>query len=222
MAYKKFKSNKNKYTKITRFVAPTVAKPKPRLPWLHKKRYYIPLYVIALTAIVMLLALPLLPQIQSIAQDITKNNSTLAAVAPPTFKPPDVDVPTDGSWLIIPKAGVKLPIVEGQDLSVLNKQVGVWHQTGTTKNNYVIAGHRLQYHRTVNQSLYHLDRMIVGDAGIYVVLNGKPQRYKVVETKVVDKYSIQILDPTVKPRLTIYTCNDFFNQRRLTVIAVPI
>jgi len=195
---------------------------QPRLPWLHKRRYYIPLLIIAIAGMLISLSLPFLPQVQSVAQDTTTQHPALAKVVPPSFRPPDVDLPTTGSWLVIPEAGIKLPIIEGADLSVLNKEVGVWHQTGTVANNYVIAGHRLQYHRTVNQSLYHLDRLKVGDTGIYVILNGKRYQYKVEESKVVDKYSVEILDPTAEPRLTIYTCNDFFNERRLTIVATPL
>lgn len=195
---------------------------KPLLPWLHRKRYYIPLYAASALVIVGLLSLPFLPQAQSVAQDITAKNTVLATIAPPSFKPPNIDIPSTGSWLVIPKAGIKLPIIEGNDLSVLNKQVGVWHQTGDLDHNFVIAGHRLQYRRSVNQSLYHLDRLTAGDSGVYVVRYGIPHEYRVQETKIVSKYSVEILDPTSEPQLTMYTCNDFFNQRRLTVVATPI
>ncbi len=194
----------------------------PKLPFLHKKRYYIPLLALAITAILFLLALPLLPQAQSAAQNYTTNHPAVAKLVPKSFQPPDLGVPITGNWLVIPKASIKLPIVEGASIDVLIKEVGVWHQTGDIGHNYVIAGHRLQYYRTVNQSLYHLNLLQVSDEGIYVVTNGVQHAYKVTSSQVIDRHDVAILKPSTTPMLTIYTCNDFFNRSRLTVTAMPI
>jgi sortase A len=164
----------------------------------------------------------MLPRIQSTAQTITKKHPAIAKVAPSYFKPPDLGVPDTGNWLVIPAADLKMPINEGDDLSVLNKNVGVWHQTGEIDNNYVLAGHRLQYFRSINQSLYHLDVVKPGDTNIFVVINGKQHQYKAVSSIVVKPTEVSILNPTAEPRLTIYTCNDFENRSRLVLTAVPI
>jgi LPXTG-site transpeptidase (sortase) family protein len=194
----------------------------PKLPFLHKKRYYLPLLSLSIATIIVLLSLPFLPQAQSAAQNYTKQHPAIAKIAPATFKPPNLAVPTSGNWLVIPAASIKLPINEGSSINILVKDIGVWHETGAITGNYVIAGHKLQYYRTVNQSLYHLNLLKAGDNGIYVVLNGIDHQYQVIATKIVSPTDVAILDTTLSPQLTIYTCNDFFNHSRFVVTAVPV
>lgn len=196
--------------------------PKFTLPFLHKKRFAIPLLLLAALSISGLLLLPNLPQVQSTAQSITKNHPMLAKIVPPSFKPPDTNLPTTGNWLVIPAIDIKMAIIEGPNIDVLIKQVGVWHQTGEQTGNYSLAGHRLQYFRSVNQSLYHLDELHASDSGIFIVTNGVARQYKVTNKRVVNPTNIAILDPTPTSQLTIYTCNDFNNNSRLVVTAIPL
>lgn len=189
---------------------------------LRKKPVYISLYTVVGATILYLLILPFFPQVQAQGQAITKKYPALTNVAPKSFQPINLDVPTTGDWLIIPKSDIKMPINEGSSIDILNTHIGVWHQTGPLSDNYVLAGHKLQYNRTVNQSLYNLNKLVTGDRAVYIVQDGKTTEYRVTETKIVPPTSIEILNPTYKPQLTIYTCNDFFNQRRFVVTAQPI
>lgn len=189
---------------------------------LHKKKVYIPLLIISFVIIAGLVTIPSLPALQSTAQEYTKSHPTVAKVVPQYFKQPDLGIPAEGNWLVIPGASLKMAINEGDSIKVLNNNKGVWHQTGTTDNNYVLAGHRKQFFRSINESLYHLDRLKVGYTGLYLVIDGKQTQYKVISTKIVPLTDVSILNPSDSAQLTIYTCNDFNNQRRLVVTAVPI
>jgi LPXTG-site transpeptidase (sortase) family protein len=189
---------------------------------LRKKRVNIPLLTLIGLIVVLLFASPFIPQVQSTAQTITKEHPDLAKIAPAALRPPNLSIPTSGNWLIIPSASIKLPIVEGSSINVLINNVGVWHETGNINHNYVIAGHKLQYFRSVNQSLYHLNTLQVGDSGVIVDLGGVVHEYTVTTAEVVSPTDTAILDPSTKPELTIYTCNDFLNHARFVIIAQPV
>lgn len=189
---------------------------------LRKKRVSIPLITTVAIIVILLLASPFLPQVQSNAQHFTGKHPAIAKLVPPSFRPPNLDIPRSGNWLIIPKAAIKIPIVEGDSINVLIKRVGVWHQTGDINHNYVIAGHKLQYFRSVNESLYHLNVLRPGDGNIIVVLDGIAHYYRVNTASIVKPTDIAILNPTTSPRLTIYTCNDFFNHTRFVITAQPV
>ncbi len=189
---------------------------------LHHKKVAIPLLLLAGLTVIILVLLPTLPQIQSAVQHYTKRHTSIAKIVPTYFKPPDLGVPATGNWLVIPAAELKMPINEGASLDVLNTHLGVWHQTGDSSHNYVLAGHRFHYFRSVNQSLYHLDVLQPGDTGIFVVINGVQQQFRVLTSRIVAPTDVAILNPTPTALLTIYTCNDFNNHSRLVVTAVPI
>jgi LPXTG-site transpeptidase (sortase) family protein len=191
-------------------------------PFLRKKRVYITLLVIVGVIVLGLIASPFVPQLQSSAQDFTQKHPAIAKLVPTALKPPNLALPNSGNWLVIPSAEIKMPIVEGNSINVLVKYVGVWHETGSISNNYVIAGHKLQYFRSVNQSLYHLNTLKIGDSGVYVVLNGVAHQYSVIQANVVLPTDVAILNPTNSPQLTIYTCNDFFNHARFVIEAKPV
>jgi LPXTG-site transpeptidase (sortase) family protein len=189
--------------------------------YLRKKYVYIPLLAVVVVCIILLLLSPFIPQLQSTAQHITKKHTFLAKIVPSALKPPNLSVPASGNWLIIPSVAIKMPIVEGPSIDVLVKYVGVWHETGSLNNNYVIAGHKLQYFRSVNQSLYTLNKLKVGDNDVIVDINGAAHDYKVTQTGIVPPTDTAILNQTSSPQLTIYTCNDFFNHARFVVTAKP-
>jgi LPXTG-site transpeptidase (sortase) family protein len=190
--------------------------------FLRKKSVYIPSLVIVLLIITLLFLSPFIPQLQSTAQQFTKDHPAIASIVPAPLKYPNLSFPTNGNWLIIPSAEIKMPIVEGPSINVLVKYVGVWHETGTIENNYVIAGHKLQYFRSVNQSLYHLNTLVTGNKGVYLDFSGKIYDYQVTNTQIVTPQDVAILDKSTVPMLTIYTCNDFFNHHRFVVTAKPI
>jgi LPXTG-site transpeptidase (sortase) family protein len=189
---------------------------------LRKKIIYIPLLCLIGFVVISLFASPFIPEAQSTAQAITKAHPALANIVPPALRPPNLSYPTSGNWLIIPSAEIKMPIIEGPSITVLVKYVGVWHETGSITNNYVIAGHKLQYFRSVNQSLYHLNTLRAGDKGIVVDLNGVIHNYQVFSTAIVPPTDVAILNPSSLPELTIYTCNDFLNHARFVLVAKPV
>jgi LPXTG-site transpeptidase (sortase) family protein len=183
---------------------------------------YIPLLSLVTAIVLLLLLSPLIPQFQSTAQQISKKHPAISRILPKPLQYPNLSFPASGNWLIIPSATIKMPVVEGPTINVLVKYVGVWHETGSVANNYVIAGHKLQYFRSVNQSLYHLNTLKANDVGVYLDFNGQLHEYKVTETEIVPPADTAILKPASSPQLTIYTCNDFFNHARFVVIAKPI
>jgi LPXTG-site transpeptidase (sortase) family protein len=190
--------------------------------WLRKKKVYIPLLTLVSLIVALLLLSPFIPQAQSTAQQISKKHPAISKLLPSALRYPNLSLPTSGNWLVIPSASIKMPIVEGSSINVLVKYVGVWHESGTIANNYVIAGHKLQYFRSVNQSLYHLNTLKANDTGVYLDFNGNIHEYKVSETEIVPPTDTAILNSTTSPHLTIYTCNDFLNHARFVVIAKPI
>jgi LPXTG-site transpeptidase (sortase) family protein len=143
------------------------------------------------------------------------------ATANPAAAAADV-VPITDNRVIIPKIGVDTPIVEGSSLNVLNKTEGVWHQTGSvTQGNFVLAGHRFRYLPPNTSTLYNLNKLTPGDT-IAIDWLGKRTVYQVTQMEVVSQNDVAILNPTPKPQLTLYSCNDFRQTQRVVAIAQPL
>lgn len=131
-------------------------------------------------------------------------------------------IPITDNRVIIPKIGVNTPIIEGSNLKVLDKNEGVWHQTGNlSKGNFVLAGHRFRYLPPNTSTLYSLDKLAPGDA-IAIDWLGKRTVYQVTQMEVVPQNDVAILNPTATPRLTLYSCNDFRQTQRVVAIATPL
>lgn len=129
-----------------------------------------------------------------------------------------------GNRLVIPKIGVDVPIVEGPTETALWR--GVWRIPGTSSpdkgGNTVLSGHRFQYRPPNSSTLYLLDRLQNGDP-IIVYWNDQEYDYVVRERRVVNPDAVEILAPTDKPQLTIFTCTPLFTtKQRLVLIAEPI
>lgn len=140
-----------------------------------------------------------------------------------TFKVPNTVVTLadmiDGNYLIIPKIGVKIPIVEGEDESVLEK--GAWFLPESLPpeagGNTALAAHRFKYKPPHRETFYLLDKLSEGDL-LRVFWQGKEYRYKVVSSQIVDPETVEVLEPTEKPTLTLITCHPLFSdQKRLVV-----
>ncbi|RJO59134.1 sortase [Candidatus Parcubacteria bacterium] len=129
-------------------------------------------------------------------------------------RPPD-------NRLVIPKIGVNLPIVEGQnENSALNR--GAWRipNSSTPKigGNTVLSAHRFRYRPPSNLTLYLLDKLSVGDIMI-VYWQGKEYDYRVGQIKIVPRQNTDIAEPTQEPKLTVFTCHPLFSTKeRLVVI----
>ncbi len=138
----------------------------------------------------------------------------------PTTKQPAIP---EGNRLVIPKIGVDVDIVEGQDERALWR--GIWRfpasSTPDRGSNTVLTGHRFQY-LSGPRTLYLLDQMQVGDL-IIVYWRGQEFDYRIRERRIVNPDAVSILDDTSNPQLTIFTCTPVFStKQRLVLIADPI
>lgn len=125
--------------------------------------------------------------------------------------------------LVIPKIGVDVEVVEGQDERALWR--GIWHLPQTSSpdrgGNTVLTGHRFQY-LAGPRTLYLLDQLVEGDL-IIIYWQGVEYDYRVFGRRVVNPDAVEILDNTPKPQLTIFTCTPVFStKQRLVLFAEPI
>ncbi len=134
------------------------------------------------------------------AQSAKKQSITPVA---PTTKP--------GNRLILPDIGVDTEVLEGNSISVIGKNQGVWHETRSVtpdeNGNIVIAGHRFLYRATNGGWFYNLPELKVG-AKIYLTWNKTVYAYEIFNTRSVLPTQVDIRDPdpTVPRKLTLYTC----------------
>ncbi|HSX41225.1 MAG TPA: sortase [Candidatus Saccharimonadales bacterium] len=128
-----------------------------------------------------------------------------------------------GNRLIIPKIGVSTAILEGPSLKILDKEEGVWHQTGNMADgNFVLAGHRWRFLPPNTSTLYNLDKLSNGDT-VVVDWRGKRLIYTISQVKTVVSTETSILkSDSTKPHITIYTCSDKAQTKRVVVIAEPV
>ncbi|MEK7639612.1 MAG: sortase [Patescibacteria group bacterium] len=131
-------------------------------------------------------------------------------------RPPD-------NRLVIPKIGVNLPIVEGQE-SEAALWKGAWRiaDSSTPKigGNTVLSAHRFRYRPPSNLTLYLLDKLQPGDIMI-IYWQGKEYDYRVTERKIVPRDNTDIAEPTLTDQLTVFTCHPLFSTKeRLVVIGV--
>ncbi|MDP2910503.1 MAG: sortase [bacterium] len=130
-----------------------------------------------------------------------------------------VKLEKEGNYLIIPKIGVEIPIVKGEDDSALEK--GAWllpeSSTPDLSGNTVLAGHRFKYRPPSKETFYLLDKVEKGDL-LQVFWEGKEYRYVVVSSEVVLPEQVEILAPTEKPTLTLITCYPLFSDEKRLVV----
>ncbi|MEK7550736.1 MAG: sortase [Patescibacteria group bacterium] len=62
-------------------------------------------------------------------------------------------------------------------------------------------------------------KSIKKDSKIYILTKGEWYLYKVVEIKEVYPNQVEVVEPTKDETLTLYTCSDFEDSKRLIVIA---
>lgn len=122
--------------------------------------------------------------------------------------------------LVIPKIGVNLPIVEGQE-SEAALWKGAWRiaDSSTPKigGNTVLSAHRFRYRPPSNLTLYLLDKVKRGDIMI-VYWEGKEYDYRVSETKIVPRENTDIAEPTLTDQLTVFTCHPLFSTKERLVV----
>ncbi|MFA6587870.1 MAG: sortase [Patescibacteria group bacterium] len=150
--------------------------------------------------------------------NVTTTTKRVKARVVSRSRPPD-------NRLVIPKIGVNLPIVEGQNEDIaLNR--GAWHIPNSSNpkigGNTVLSAHRFRYRPPSNLTLYLLDKVQAGDIMI-IYWQGKEYDYRVSATKIVPRSNTDMAEPTQEPRLTVFTCHPLFSTKnRLVVIGEPI
>ena len=130
-----------------------------------------------------------------------------------------VKLEKEGNYLIIPKIGVEIPIVSGNDESALER--GAWllpeSSTPDLSGNTILAGHRYKYRPPSKKTFYLLDKVKEGDL-LQVFWEGKEYRYTVVSSEVVLPEQIGVLAQTEKPTLTLITCYPLFSDEKRLVV----
>lgn len=130
-------------------------------------------------------------------------------------------IPKDNR-LVIPKIQVDAPIKEGNSMNVLKE--GLWHRPNTPspvdQGNSVIVGHRNIRGLATPITLYHLDKIKVGDR-FAIFWEGEEIDYEVFDTKIVKANDQHVEAQTHDTRLTIYTCT-WNSKKRRVVVASPI
>lgn len=158
-------------------------------------------------------------QNQNLAKEnpISNFNQLFLAAAPR----PDIANQPTGNRVIIPKIGVNAPIIESDNEQyALSRGAWLMPQTSTPDqgSNTVISAHRFKYLPPSNLTFYLLDKLAVGDF-VNIWWQDQEYIYKVTETKIVPPTAIEILNPTEKPILTLFSCHPIWSEAsRLVVV----
>lgn len=144
----------------------------------------------------------------------------------PSFPVPNEDSPrvSQGeSTLTIPKIGVAIAIVEGDDENALD--LGAWRLPTTSINptigNMALAAHRYKRRPPASETFYLLDKLVPGDR-ITLVWHGTPHAYAVTDTMVVEPTAVEVLAPTEQPTLTLITCTPLFSTAKRLVVTAQL
>ena len=129
------------------------------------------------------------------------------------------NIATTTNLLIIPKIGVKIPIVEGVSEKALNK--GAWRlpETSTPEkgSNTVITGHRWLYRPPSEKTFYLLDKLETGDT-FKITWNGKDYNYKIIGVSIVLPKDVWVLNASEKSIVTLITCTPLFSTEKRLVV----
>lgn len=139
-----------------------------------------------------------------------------------TPQPRSLEKPKDRR-LVIPTIGVDIPITEGDAKALLK---GAWRIPETSndpaKSNMVLSAHRFRYRPPSSRTFYLLDKVGVGDRFI-VYWDGEEYDYEIREVKIVLPNAVEILRPTEKPTVTLFTCAPLFSTaKRLVVVGTQL
>lgn len=121
--------------------------------------------------------------------------------------------------VVIPEVGIDSEILEGKDISILNKGQ-TWRRPLTSNplkgGNTVVVGHR--YFGQGKNTFYHLNKLKKDDL-IIVYWEGVEYNYQVVEIFETVPQNISIESNTKEPILTLYTCSGLSAEKRFIVKA---
>jgi len=125
-----------------------------------------------------------------------------------------------GNRIVIPKMGVNAEILEG-GIEVLAQGVWLMPDTSTPDKggNTVITAHRWKFRPPDPRTFYNIDKMEIGDR-FDVYWQDKKYTYEVNEIKIVTPDQTEILYPTKKSQITLFSCTPLFKTtNRLVVVA---
>ena len=150
-------------------------------------------------------------------EEESNNSETPEKVATQTSQPPIIP-----NTLIIPKIGVDIKIIGGEDENY-GLDRGSWKlpksSTPDETGNMILTGHRFKYLPPSNTTFYLFHKLEVGDIAS-VIWNNESYYYKIKEIKIVSGDDISILKQTNTSTLTMYTCDPIYStENRLVVIA---
>lgn len=123
--------------------------------------------------------------------------------------------------IIISSLSIDLPVVEAP---VIN---GYWETSDTEASHGVGSGVPGQNGNMVifahaRQGLFLSLRNIQVGADVYVMTKNRWFAYKVVDTKLVYPNQTRVISATKDQTLTLYTCDGYFDEKRLIVVAKPM
>ncbi len=115
--------------------------------------------------------------------------------------------------ILIPKIGVKIPIVEGNDESILEK--GAWHRfpergDPISGGNFILSAHRFNLGFTPSGTrkkspFYNLDKLSIGDE-FFVYFKKDLYKYSVKQIHTVAPSQLEIENASEEAKMTLYTC----------------
>jgi len=128
-----------------------------------------------------------------------------------------------GDYLIIPKIGVEIPIVPGEDESALDRGAWLMPESSTPDKigNTILAGHRFKYKPPYKETFYLLDKLSQGDL-VRVIWQGKEYRYRVVSSQIVDPETVEVLEQTETPTITLITCHPLFSDKQRLIVKAEL
>ncbi len=122
--------------------------------------------------------------------------------------------------IMIPSVKIDLPVQEAKI------EKGYWQVFDDTaaygqgsaalgeKGNMVIFAH-------AKEGLFYNLKNVKENDLIFVYSKNKKYAYKVKKIKTVYPYQTEVIAPTKKRTLTLYTCTGFYNEKRLIVVSEP-
>lgn len=121
--------------------------------------------------------------------------------------------------VVIPKIGVDIPIVEGENDSALER--GAWLMPGSPSpdqlENTSFAAHRYKYRPPNKNTFYLLDKLETGDS-IVVYWKGVKYKYQVFSSVVVDPSDTSVLEAGTEPMVTLITCTPLFSDKYRLIV----
>lgn len=193
---------------------------------LSKKKIYVLLLSLVVLITTVLLILPILPSLPFL---LNKPDNKIEYDIPTSYAISVSDNPKpipSGHRLVIPKIGVDTPIVDGNNIDILNSVEGVWREIKSrspeTPGNMTLAGHRFQYLPPNSTTFYNLDKLEEGD-NIIVFWDSKTYIYKIFKTFEVTPDHVEILnDSDIEHEITLYTCTPVYTSTDRLVVKAKL